>query len=158
MPNSHVKIGGDWKAVNVLHVKVSSAWKVVKNAYVKVGGAWKLAYSSLAATADKATVSGSGSGASPCGNPGDTDAVTVTAVGGTSPYSYAWSRVGAAASSGPYQANSPTSNVTTFSDADSSVCDADAESSETWRCTVTDDNSQTATVDVTVTLTWTNTS
>lgn len=109
---------------------------------------------SLKVSANKASVSGSGSGFSPCGNPGNTDSVTVTASGGRAPYTYAWARVGSAASSGPYQANAPTAATTVFSDVDSSVCAADVTNSETWRCTVTDDDGYTATVDVDVTLTW----
>lgn len=110
----------------------------------------------LAASADKSSVSGSGSGFSGCGNPGSTDVVTVTASGGLAPYTYAWARVSAQASSGPYQASAPTSNATAFTDADNNVCDNDLVSDETWRCTVTDALSRTDTVDVTVTLTWVN--
>lgn len=110
----------------------------------------------LKASGDKSLVTGGGSGFSPCGDPGSTDLVTITASGGVPPYSYAWAQVGGNADSGPYAANSPTSNATSFSDANSQVCDADTITDETWRCTVTDNDGRTATRDVTVRLTWAN--
>lgn len=152
----NLKVGGTWQTLASGWVKVSGTWQQVASAWVKVSGTWQQVYSSLSASADKASVSGSGSDFSACGDPGNTDTVTVTPSGGKSPYTYAWARVGAAADSGPYQANAATSAATAFSDVDSTVCTADINSDETWRCTVTDDNSQTATVDVTVTLTWTD--
>lgn len=110
----------------------------------------------LAASGNKTLVSGNGSGFTPCGDPGTTDVVTVTASGGRAPYTYAWARVGGAASSGPYQAASPTSNATSFSDASNNVCASDVITDETWRCTVTDDLGREAVHDVTVRLTWTD--
>jgi hypothetical protein len=154
--DAHIRVSGSWKKLNGLHVNISGTWKEVQAAYVKVSGVWKQFYLFFTASADKASVSGSNSGSSPCGNPGNTDIVTVTAQGGTAPYTYAWSRVGAAADSGPYQANAPTSNATSFSDVDSSVCDADLDSTEQWCCTITDSDSNVVTVDVNVTLLWTD--
>lgn len=110
----------------------------------------------LSLARDKSLVTGSGSGFTPCGDPGSTDIVTMTASGGKAPYSYAWAQVGGSASSGPYAASAPTSNATAFVDANSQVCDGDAVTDETWRCTVTDDDGKTATNDVTVRLTWAN--
>lgn len=152
------KTGGSWRTLATGWVKVAGTWRQIESAWIKAAGTWQQVYSSLTASADTASVSGGGSGPTVCGNPGATGSVTVTPSGGTPPYTYAWARVGAAASSGPYQANGATSATTTFSDVNNSVCDTDTVTSETWRCTVTDNNAQTATVDVTVTLTWLNTS
>lgn len=150
----NIKDGGAWRPCVSVWVKDGGSWQPVSGAWVKDGGAWQQVFTSLEATVDDASPSSGGSGFSPCGDPGTTGAVTVTPVGGTPPYTYAWVRVGAAATSGPYQANAPTSASTSFSDSDLSVCANDTTATETWRCTVTDDNGQTATVDVTVTLTW----
>lgn len=154
----NLKVGGTWQTPASIWAKVSGSWQQVASAWIKVAGTWQQVYTSLSASADKASVSGSGTGASACGNPGSTDIVTVTPTGGTSPYTYAWARVGAAATSGPYQAAAPTANATNFNDVDNNVCQVDADPTELWRCTVTDDNSQETTVDVNVTLTWTDTS
>lgn len=113
-------------------------------------------FNPITLTVDDSTPNSSGSGFAACGDPGTTGTVTVTPSGGTAPYTYAWARVGAAADSGPYQASAPSAATTAFSDVDSTVCTADVNSSETWRCTVTDDNGRQATIDVTVTLTWTD--
>ena len=150
----NIKVGGSWQELESGWVKVANTWEEIDTAWVKEGGSWRKVYTRFSATADKASVSGNGSGFSPCGDPGTTDTVTVTPVGGKTPYTYAWARVGAAADSGPYQATAPSSNVTAFSDVDSSVCEADVNSTEVWRCTVTDDELDTVTVDVNVTLLW----
>lgn len=152
----NVKVAGAWQEIATGWVKVAGVWEQVESAWVKVAGVWQQVYTSFSISADKASVSGSGSGFSACGDPGATDVVTVTPTGGTAPYTYAWARVGAAATSGPYQAVNPTGAATAFTDVDSSVCDGDATPSETWRCTVTDNDARELTVDVTVTLTWTN--
>lgn len=150
----NIKTGGSWQPLASLWVKVGSSWEQCASAWVKVAGSWEQVYTSLSASASTSLCLGSDSGFAACGDPGSTNSVTVTASGGKAPYTYAWARVGAAADSGPYQAAAPTAATTTFSDVDSSVCDADINTDETWRCTVTDDNSQTATVDVTVRLLW----
>ena len=150
------KKDGAWNPLLTGWVKVSDTWQQITSAWVKVSGAWQQVFTSLSASVLPTIVSAGQSGASPCGNPGTTTTVTVTPDGGTPPYTYAWAREGVAADSGPYQATSPAGAVTAFNDVDSSVCAADTNKTETWRCTVTDDNSQTATTDVTVILTWTD--
>jgi hypothetical protein len=77
-----------------------------------------------------------------------TDAVTVSASGGTSPYSYSWTKV----SGGTISITSNTAATTTFSAAGLSASEA---RSAVMRCTVTDSSSPlaTATIDVTVTIT-----
>lgn len=152
----NLKVGGVWQTPASIWAKVSGTWQQINTAWIKVAGTWQQVYTSLAATADKAGVTGGDSGFAACGDPGSTDLVTVTPVGGTPPYTYAWARVGPIATHGPYQAASPTLNATTFNDVNNQVCDPAASPTEVWRCTVTDDNANEATVDVNVTLTWTN--
>lgn len=154
--STHLKVAGAAVDVTGCRVKIGGAQKVVEEIYVKVGGAQKLVFSNLVASVDNANPSSNGSGFATSGDPGTTPAVTVTAAGGVAPYSYAWARVGAAAQYGPYEAVTPTSNVTTFKDQDDNVTELATNPDETWRCTVTDDNGSTAIADVTVTLTWTN--
>ena len=108
----------------------------------------------LALARNKSLVSGSGSGFAVAGDPGSTDSVTMTASGGTSPYTYAWTQLSGNADPGPYKANSPTSATSTFADANNLVADNDVTTDETWRCTVTDNVGRTATNAVTVRLTW----
>lgn len=150
----NVKVGGTWQTLGKGFVKIAGTWQEVQSAWVKVAGVWQQVFTGFRLTASETIVTGSDSGFTPCGNPGNTNSVTVSTVGGTAPFTTAWARVGAAADSGPYQANSPTSLTTSFSDADSSVCEADVTTDETWRCTVTDDRGYEATVDVTVRLLW----
>lgn len=148
-----LKVSGLNQTVLTGWVKVSGTVRQVQSVWVKQSGIVWQVYTSLTATAS-GNASSSGTGFAACGDPGTTNTVTVTPVGGVAPFTFAWARVGAAASSGPYIANTPTSATTNFSDPNNSVCQADAIRSETWRCTVTDSNSQTATVDVNVELTW----
>ncbi len=152
---SHVKPSGSWKGlVPGTAVKPAGTWKDVLEIWQNIAGVWKLGWVNFSISANETAVSGDDSGFAACGDPGSTNIVTVTPSGGTAPYTYAWARVGGAADSGPYQANAPTSAATSFSDVNSSVCDADVNSTETWRCTVTDDDTNELTVDVEVTLIW----
>ena len=153
----NIKVGGSWETLASGWVKVAGTWEPLASAWVKVAGTWEQVYTALSATVSSGTASSGGSGTSPCGDPGTTASVTVTPVGGTAPYTYAWANAGGNADSGPYQANAATSASTSFQDVSSNVCFADIVTDETWTCTVTDDRSNTATVDVVVTLTWTDT-
>ena len=74
-----------------------------------------------------------------------TGTVTVTASGGTAPYTYAWARKSGI---GSVVATDATSAATTFSE----VLTAGQYRTNVWTCTVTDDVSATTTVDVAVTL------
>jgi hypothetical protein len=65
-----------------------------------------------------------------------TGATVVTPVGGTAPYTYAWSLETYDGPVAPV-ANSPTSNTTTFTQ--SSIAPGDSYSA-TWNCAVTDDD------------------
>lgn len=78
-----------------------------------------------------------------------TTSVTVTPVGGTAPYTYAWSYVSGTTAT----VTSPTAASTTFSRSASSSTGAGSSYNGVYRCTVTDSLSNTATVDVTVTTT-----
>ena len=106
----------------------------------------------LSVSADKSSVTGNDSGFSTCSpTPVFSDTVTVTASGGTPPYTYAWAINDSPADGGPFTCSSPTSNATAFNDI---RCATHTDDQEIWRCTVTDDNGKTRSVNVTVTLTW----
>lgn len=154
----NINVSGTWQPLATGWVNIAGTWQQIQTAWVNVAGTWERVYVNFSASANKSSVLGSGTGPSPTGDPGSTDSVAVTPSGGVAPYTYAWAVVGANADSGPYQANGPTSATTAFSDADSSVSDLDVVTTETWRCTVTDANLDTASVDVTVELLWVNSS
>lgn len=98
---------------------------------------------SLAASCAPTTVSGTSAGSGTC----TTDATTVTATGGTPPYTYAWALV-SYSSSTPPTANAPTNATTAFTQTSLSPGEAtDAD----WLPTVTDDNGNTAVADSPVT-------
>lgn len=97
--------------------------------------------SSLTASIDAAFALGSGTG----GGTFTTPSRTVTAAGGTSPYTYAWAKV----SGDTLTVTSPTSAATTFSGTPGVGNTLHA----VYRCTVTDNVAATATVDVSVSLT-----
>ena len=73
------------------------------------------------------------------------NSVTVTATGGTAPYTYAWTRVSGDSAPTP-------SSYTAAGVYWSASVGRDQERTATWRCTVTDAALDTATVDVGVTL------
>lgn len=93
----------------------------------------------LVATLDKAAVSGSRSGAGTV----TTGSVTVTASGGTGPYTYAWTRV----TGETFTPTAATSATTAFQ---ITVAAEDVKTAQ-YRCTVTDSLSATYAVDVSVT-------
>ena len=149
----HVKVSGAWKALTGMHTKVSGTWKEVEKGYVKISGAWKLFYNRFSASASDPTPSGSDTDFALTGVV-TSNVTTITPVGGTAPYTYAWAQgPGGPADSGPYTATAPTGAATAFTQ---TVADADINSTEDWTCTVTDDDLFTTTVTVAVTLTWTN--
>lgn len=141
----NLKIGTTWKVVATPSVKIGGAWKTVTYIGVKVGGQWKTAYGSttppppaLDVNMQNATVSGSRSNA---GSVTSSAAVAV-ASGGTSPYTYAWTKV----SGDTFTVTSPTAASTTFS---TSLTNGQTKSG-VYRCTATDAASATAYDDVTV--------
>jgi len=153
--DGHVKVSSTWKKLEGIHVKVSGTWKEVQNAYIKVSGVWKQFYVSFSASADDSTPSGSDSGGGACGAV-STNSITITAVGGAAPYTYAWVQTGDPATQGPFSISSAVSNNVNW-ESNPFVCDGDADEDEQWTCTVTDDNDLEVEVVVTVTLSWTQT-
>jgi hypothetical protein len=90
-----------------------------------------------------ATISpGFAGGSEPVAGTVTTNSVTVTPSGGTSPYTYAWTKV----SGDTFTVTSPTAAATTFS----VTLGSGGLASAIYRCTVTDDASATYTVDVSV--------
>ena len=71
-----------------------------------------------------------------------TDAATATPTGGVAPYTYAWTVV-SHSNATPPAANSPASNISTFTQ--TAVVETD---DAVFRCTVTDDNGATAFADL----------
>jgi hypothetical protein len=92
----------------------------------------------LVATVNRSSVFGSRSGAGTA----TTNSVTVTASGGTGPYTYAWANVTGDA----FTVTSPTAATTTFS----IVLSLDDYRTAEYRCTVTDSLAATYAVDVSV--------
>ena len=105
-------------------------------------GAAKVSGSALSASASASIVGGIGDGTST--QTVTSDPVTVTASGGTSPYTYSWVRQ----SGSTMSATAATSATTSFSRS----LAVNGTASAVWRCTVTDAASATATVDVTADL------
>jgi hypothetical protein len=97
--------------------------------------------SSLTASIDAAFAFASGVG----GGAFTTPTRTVTAAGGTAPYTYAWTKV----SGDTLTVNSPTAAATTFTGTPGVGNTLQA----VYRCTVTDNVAATATVDVSVSIT-----
>lgn len=148
--STNLKIGGSWETVTKLFAKIAGSWEQVQTAWIKVAGSWEQVYINFTASASDTTPSGADSGFSQTG-PVTSNVITITPVGGTAPYTYAWAIVGGASSSGPFTATAPTGVATAFTN----VCDTDdIDNNEQWRCTVTDDDGNETTVTVTVTLTW----
>lgn len=101
---------------------------------------WSLA-PPMAASASPETVYGSTLGTGTA----TTNSTTVTPSGGTPPYTYAWTLLSRDNLSADPTANSPTAATTTFTQTSIGIGES---YSATWRCTVTDDDANTATADV----------
>ena len=138
-----VNVAGVWKTVTTIKVNVAGVWRTVTGTRVNVGGAWKVGETFLQPLT--ATISDSAPQGSAFGTPTITTApVTVTPVGGASPYTYSWALI-----SGVGAALSPTLATTRFR--------ATVDDSQTvtglFRCTVTDALSSTVTIDANATFT-----
>lgn len=95
------------------------------------------------------------SGQSVCGNPGNTNATSLTISNGSGSYTYLWEQIGDPATRGPYTVSSATV-ATPFWGGDN-TCDGD-ENTESWQLTLTDlIYGQTDTTMITVERRWTNT-
>ena len=109
-----------------------------ENISVALGAASSAGGGLLTATRSPSSAFGSGTDSITTGS------VTVTATGGTEPYSYAWTRVSGAT----FSVGSPDSATTNFS----GTPGQDGEMSGVYKCTVTDANSDTFVVNVNVTI------
>lgn len=128
--------GSAWQDVTTVKRWDGSTW--VDCAWGGGGGG------ALSVTADKSSVDGvSNDGADECPTY-TSEAVTVTASGGTGPYTYSWVRLSGASS---VYATTPTAAVTAF---EASICFG--ARGAVFRCTVTDSLSATASVDISVSL------
>lgn len=137
-----VRHDGAWREIDSGRVYVGGAWKRLVEARAYVGGAWKTVATftpPLSAAITPSVVAGSVTGAGTA----TSNAATATPTGGGAPYTYSWARVGGVSGS----PNSPTSATTTFS---KTLGNGD-ETSELFRCTVTDSFGTTATADIIVT-------
>ena len=110
-------------------------------------------FSTLSASANVGSVTGSGSTGVPGANISvTTGSVTVTPSGGSAPYTYAWTNVSGTTAT----VNSATSATTTFT-RNAAGSNGGTNYTGVYRCTVTDSAARTASVDVTVSTTHTNT-
>lgn len=137
-----VRDGGAWRELDSGMVYVEGAWKRLVEARAYDSDAWKTVATfipPLSAAITPSVVAGSVTGAGTA----TSNAATATPTGGSAPYSYSWARIGGASGA----ANSPTSATTTFS---KTLGNGD-ETSELFRCTVTDSFGTTATADIIVT-------
>lgn len=141
--------GAAWQDITTFKRWDGAAWQDVTTVQRWDGAAWVDCTwgggaGSLSATADESSVSSvSNDGADECPTY-TSESVTVTATGGTGPYTYSWTKLSGNAA---LYAGSPTSATTAF---EASICFGSR--SGVFRCTVEDSLGATATVDVSVTL------
>jgi hypothetical protein len=130
-----VFLGGSWREVTTRRAYVGGAWRRVTRRMAYIGGAWRTVATFLTPLSSSTSVSmvfGDGGGFTVTTVLSDT--VTVTPSGGLGPYTYAWSKTGAAALS---STNSATVYV-------SQALSKSASSSGTLSYTVTDSLGATA--------------
>lgn len=96
-------------------------------------------------------VSGSGQGFAASGTVYSSGSTNTTPVGGTSPFTYAWTLVSTTSGTTPSISSSTAQNPGW-----NAVVSDGTQSISTWKVTVTDSASRTANTTITVTLTWTN--
>lgn len=134
-----VRISGAWRTINRREVRIGQDWCSVTRREYYDGSQWRTIATfvpAMTASSSPAVVGG----VVPASGTVTTNQVTVTPNGGQSPYTYSWVRTSGTGGT----ANSPSSANTTFS---RFVTSGDA-TTETFRCTVTDNLGTTATTDV----------
>lgn len=133
-----VGVSGSYKYVNTVGVGVGGVYKDVPEVFVGVGGVWERVFIKL-------TASASPTSASAAQDVTTTNLVTITPAGGTSPYTYAWSRI--SSTTNAENVSNATAQAVTFNDPVLAT-----STSASWRCVVTDNVG--ATVEVTVSVTF----
>lgn len=138
----HVRDGGFWKLMQNIHIKDGGVWKEVQEAYVKQGGVWKSFHS--VSQALSALVSPSNLSENVSNGPNTSASVSASASGGSTPYDYAWTWDSGGTG---LTIDTPSAQSTTVSSNGT-----DEEFNGVLKCTVTDDDSDTASDTCSVTI------
>lgn len=121
-----INISGTWRDTKAWWINISGTWKEGVSVWTNVAGTWREeTFQAPQLTASLLPTSVFGFDFD---QPATTGFCTVTAVGGTPPYTYEWFKV----SGTTMTVNQPTSQSTTFTKSFSS--------SAVYRCLVTDDD------------------
>lgn len=89
MGSFNIKSGGAWRTSKSINVKVGGTWRAAKEVWVKSGGVWRKAWSSFSATISPSALYASAVATN--FRPATAQrAATVTPVGGTAPFTYAY--------------------------------------------------------------------
>lgn len=147
----YIKKSGAWKLVSAISIKKSGAWKLSSGIGIKKNNTWKLANGTLtlptgedlsASSSPATAIAGSIAGAGEA----KTANLTVTAAGGTPPYSYTWSKVSGGGSS--FTRDGGSTNVVAWR----ATFTTPASYVENWKCVVADSAGASVEVAVAVTL------
>ena len=130
----HALNGGTWRTITLPSVRVAGVWTAVSEGWTRVSGVWQQFYSAAAMTAAIAPTLAYGARFGI--GTATTNSVTCTPTAGTSPFTYAWTRV----SGDIFTVTSPTAATTTFS----KTVAPGAIYTGVYRCTITDSLGATA--------------
>lgn len=137
-----IRQGGTWITPTALKIYSGGAWRNIRGIKIYANGAWRdvASFTSPISLAISPTSISKSSVSSVV----TTAAVTATPTGGTSPYSYSWTRLSGASE---ITANSPTSASTSFT---GDGVPNGVTLTAIFRCTVTDSFGSTASAEITV--------
>lgn len=127
---------GTWRKAKNVWFNDAGIWRTAKSIWFNDAGIWRKVFASLIATVSPSTVTGSGSGRSGSVVGVTTGAATVTPIGGSGSYTYAWSAL--AGNMDSSSANSPTAATTTFWVSMTAGTNGTLTDYNYWQCTVTD--------------------